>query len=122
MITADQLNEFLAQYGVSLPSFVVDAIVCQLATIAPCIDANYDPCTAVLIYAYAGAILAGNTSTRRVKSQGAPSGASQSFEYGTLDFTLLRRNLKGIDTFGCTTDLIGADPANNSFFRVIGGC
>lgn len=122
MITADELKAFLAQYGVSLPSFMLDAIICQLATISACVDGNYDPCTAKLIYAYAGAILVGNTGTRRVKSQGAPSGASQSFEYGDMDFTQLRRELSKLDKSGCTTSLIGADPASNSFFRVIGGC
>ncbi|MGL4545425.1 DUF7370 family protein [Plesiomonas sp.] len=121
MIIKEQLNEFLAQYGVTLPSFVVDAIIEKLDTITPCIvGAGYSDATATLIYAYAGAILAGNTGTRRVKSQGAPSGASQSFDYGSMDFTVLRRNLAQLDTSGCTTELIGADPVSGNFFAVVG--
>ncbi len=120
MITAEQLNDFLSQYGVSLPSVVIDAIIGQLASISPCVDANYSPNVATLIYLYTAAIMAGNTGVRQVKSQGAPSGASQSFDNPKAGFTQLRRTLVGIDTYGCSTSLIGADPAQGSFFRVIG--
>jgi len=50
MITSDQLNEFLAQYGVSLPSVVTDAILAQLDSISACVDANYPVNVAPLIY------------------------------------------------------------------------
>lgn len=122
MITKDQLTEFLAQYGVVLPDFMLDAIICQLDTVSACVDGNYDACTATLIYAYAGAIIAGSAGTRRIASQHAPSGASQSFNYGTMDFTQLRRTLKSLDSSGCTTDLVGPDPVQGNYFRVIGGC
>jgi hypothetical protein len=120
MITSDQLNEFLAQYGVSLPSVVTDAILAQLDSISACVDANYPVNVAPLIYLYAAAIMAGNTGVRQVKSQGAPSGASQSFDNPKAGFTQLRRTLAGIDTYGCTKQIIGADPANASYFRVVG--
>ena len=122
MITAEQLNQFLSEYGVSMPSIIADAIIEQLTTIAPCVDANYPPATANLIYVYAGAIMYGNTGTRQIKSQGAPSGASRSFDNMVNGFTQLRRTLSGIDTFGCTTGIIGADTKQNNFFAVVGGC
>lgn len=123
MITADQLKQFLNQYGASLPDFLINLIIEQVNEIEAClIGAGYSDATQTMIALYAATILAGNTGTRRVKSQAAPSGASQSFEYGALDFTQLRRTLRSLDTSGCTTDLIGPDPKSGSFFRVVTGC
>jgi hypothetical protein len=53
---------------------------------------------------YAAALMATSSGARRIKSQGAPSGASRSFDYGDDSITWLRDSLAQLDTSGCTSD------------------
>ncbi|WP_038910935.1 DUF7370 family protein [Dickeya dadantii] len=122
-ITADEASALLAELGYSIPSVVLGLLLDQVNAIDECLDAaGQDDNTQKLIKLYAAALLAASSGARRIKSRGAPSGSSQSFDYGEDGITWLRDSLIRLDTSGCT----GALPisAGNSvgLFMVVGGC
>ena len=105
-ITAADVQAFLGELGYSIPAALLDPILCVVNKIIPCLDgAGYDDCTAKLILMYAAALMATSSGARRIKSQGAPSGASRSFDYGDDGITRLRDSLAKLDTSGCTSEL-----------------
>ena len=121
MITATQAQAYLSDsLGVSVPDFIVEAVVATVATVEQrMVDAGYDATKRLLIQTYAVAIIAAAGAPRRIASQGAPSGASQSFKNFDNSLTQLRRTLAGLDTAGITGPLVGADPAANTLFMVV---
>ena len=89
----------------------------------PTLDgAGYDDCTAKLILMYAAALMATSSGARRIKSQGAPSGASRSFDYDADSITWLRDSLARLDTSGCTGELPISAGNSVGLFMVVGGC
>ncbi|QKJ12244.1 hypothetical protein HRD68_16810 [Yersinia massiliensis] len=127
MLTAEQAKEYLATVGISLPSFVLDALVEQANSIQECLDANYTPATALLIQLYLIGLMGLGQGDKYISSQTAPSGASRSFRYqsfndrwkGSLNL------LRGLDKNGCATSLIPPDPTNQAFAGIWigkGGC
>ena len=112
-LTSEQASEFLKELGYSLPSFVVDAILCRVNGIDACLDgAGYDDCAVMLIKSYAFGLIALSSGARRIKSQSAGD-ASRSFDYGQGSaYTQLLNNLKAVDTSGCADAIIPADPDN----------
>lgn len=118
-ITVEQAREYLASVGIALPAFMLELIVEQVNAITPCLTgAGYDDATAKLIKLYAVGLLGVVQGDRYVTSQRAPSGAGQSFRYGTLSerysagLSLLQR----LDTAGCAAGLIPADPSGPRVF------
>jgi hypothetical protein len=94
-ITAADVQAFLGELGYSIPARCWIRS-CVVNKIIPCLDgAGYDDCTAKLILMYAAALMATSSGARRIKSQGAPSGASRSFDYGDDSITWLRDSLAG---------------------------
>lgn len=121
MITSTQAQEYLKQMlGVGVPAFILDAAI---DTIAPAeqamIDAGYSLAQRTMVQTYAVVIIAAAGDPRRVTSQTAPSGASQSFKYAESSLTWLRRALAALDPAGTVTALIGPDPASNTMFMVV---
>ncbi|MEQ9888837.1 hypothetical protein ABRP55_20150 [Pectobacterium zantedeschiae] len=116
MLTAEQAKEYLATVGVSLPSFVLDALVEQANSIQECLDANYTPATALLIQLYLIGLMGLGQGDKYISSQTAPSGASQSFRYQSFSdrwkggLNLLR----GLDKNDCATGLIPPDPTQTA--------
>ena len=122
-ITADDVKGFLSELGYTIPDALLTPILCVVNKITPCLDgAGYDECTAKLILMYAAALMATSSGARRLKSQGAPSGASRSFDYGTDSITWLRESLNQLDTSGCTSELPISAGNSVGFFDVVGGC
>ncbi|MEW5187612.1 hypothetical protein AB1Y87_01825 [Citrobacter freundii] len=122
-VTADDVKGFLSELGYAIPDALLTPILCVVNKIIPCLDgAGYDECTAKLILMYAAALMATSSGARRIKSQGAPSGASRSFEYGEDGITWLRNSLAQLDTSGCTGDLPISAGNSVGFFAVVGGC
>ena len=107
-ISTDQLAHFIDQlWGVSLPDVVLGAIVSQVNSIEAClIGAGYPADKQTLILFYAGAILAGSTGGRQIKSQGAPNGASRSFDIPANALSGLRSTLLSMDTSKCTAAIL----------------
>ncbi|HBS7058186.1 TPA: hypothetical protein ACMEY3_000698 [Klebsiella pneumoniae] len=122
-ITAADVQAFLGELGYAIPSSLLDPILCVVNKIIPCLDgAGYDECTAKLILMYAAALMATSSGARRIKSQGAPSGASRSFDYGDDGITWLRDSLAKLDTSGCTGELPISAGNSVGLFMVVGGC
>lgn len=128
MITTEQAKEYLKSVGITLPDFILEALVEQANSIQECLDAHYSPATALLIQSYLLGMMALGQGDKYVSSHTAPSGASESFRYqsfsdrwkGSLNL------LRGLDKYGCATALIPADPTVAPAFAGIwigkGGC
>lgn len=122
-VTADDVKGFLSELGYAIPDALLNPILCVVNKIIPCLEgAGYDECSAKLILMYAAALMATSSGARRIKSQGAPSGASRSFEYGDDSITWLRDSLAKLDTSGCTGELPISAGNTIGFFDVVGGC
>ena len=127
MVTTDQAKEYLEGQGITLPDFVVAALVEQANSIQDCLDANYTPATALLIQLYLLGLMGLGQGDRYLSSQTSPSGASQSFRY--RDFADRWRGamslLRGLDVHGCATGIIPSDPTNTAhagMWVAKGGC
>lgn len=122
-ITAADVQQFLGELGYAIPGSLLDPILCLVNKIIPCLEgAGYDDCTSKLILMYAAALMATSSGARRIKSQGAPNGASRSFDYGDDSIAWLRDSLSSLDTNGCTEVLPITAGNSVGFFDVVGGC
>ncbi|MFP2504635.1 hypothetical protein [Buttiauxella gaviniae] len=122
-ITADDVKGLLAELGYAIPDALLTPILCLVNKIIPCLEgAGYDECTSKLILMYAAALMATSSGARRIKSQGAPSGASRSFDYGEDSTVWLRESLEKLDTSGCTGELPISAGNSVGLFLVVGGC
>jgi hypothetical protein len=121
VITAEQAADYLdASLGVSLPTFIVQAAVDEVATLeGDMTAAGYSDTKQTLVQSMAVAILAAAGDPRRLQSQGAPSGASRSFKHSGNALSALRRSLAAQDIAGITAALIGPDPAAGTLLMVV---
>jgi hypothetical protein len=121
VITAEQAAEYLdASLGVTLPVFIVQAAVDEVAALEPAmLAAGYSASVCTLVQCMAVAILAAAGDPRRIASQGAPSGASRSFTNGIGALAALRRSLAAQDRAGITSALVGPDPSAGTMLLVV---
>lgn len=114
MPTIEQLTEYLASIGVPIPpTFILQAWLDSVAVIQPCLDgAGYPAATQMMIYIYLLGMFGLANGDKYISSQTAPSGASQSFRYGSFTdrFRSLRSLLDALDTSGCTDSVVPAEP------------
>ncbi|MDU1435743.1 MAG: hypothetical protein E6928_20925 [Citrobacter freundii] len=89
MVTLDQAKEYLESQGITIPDFVLQALVDQANSIQECLDVHYPAPTALLIQLYLLALMGLGQGDKYISSQTAPS---------------------GVDKYGCATSLIPADP------------
>ncbi|EIV2913280.1 hypothetical protein L7Q46_002606 [Serratia marcescens] len=127
MVTKEKAKEYLESQGITLPDFVLDALVEQVNSIQECLDANYPASTALLIQLYLLGLMGLGQGDKYISSQTAPSGASRSFRYQSfIDRWKGALNLlRGLDKKGCAIGLIPPDPTNKAFAGVWigkGGC
>lgn len=126
-MTIDQARQYLDELGISLPDFILEALIKTIQERDECLNENYSKATVLLIYCYLLSLMATAQSGRYISSQSLPSGLGRSFRYkddkalwvGQLGL------LKGIDTKGCVTDLIPDDPfqSKKAFAMTFsGGC
>lgn len=120
MITLADATAYLDEaLGITVPAFIVQAAVDDVALLEPAmVAAGYTAATRARIQAMAVAIVAGADSARRIQSQGAPSGASRSFKQADDAITSLRRSLAALDTAGITAALVGPDPKTGTLLLV----
>lgn len=122
--TAEELVAAMSGRGVSITLMDATGIICLLNSIIECLELNYpgDECRQTAILSWAAILLGANTSGRYVTSQRAPSGASQSFAYGSKPWYSLYSQMLKLDTAGCTGDLV-QDPSDSSkpWFAVVRG-
>ena len=121
-MTTTDAAAYLDQLGLSLPEPILAALVAKVDSLDTCLG-QYSESDAALIRYYLIGLLAISSGGRRVKSQSAPSGASQSYSYGTLSEQMrqLKAALALIDTNGCTTDLIPSEPGPQAAMYVVTG-
>lgn len=125
-MTLDEAKQVLEGMGVEPPEFIIQGWLDLFATVQDCLDAHYTEATQKLLLASLIGLYGLSGGGRYVSSQTAPSGASQSFRYG--DFKVMWKSTLGqlrlLDTHGCLTKLIPANPsAGNAFLGVgKGGC
>lgn len=127
MITTVQAKEYLESVGITLPDFILQALLEQAGSIQECLDARYPPATALLIQSYLLGLMALGQGDKYISSQTGPNGASRSFRY--LSFADRWKAslglLRGLDKYGCATSLIPPDPTNTAFAGIWiarGGC
>jgi len=124
MITTDEAAAYLRELGITMPAPLLALVVAKSQGIQDCLDANgVDATDQALIYYYLVALLAISGGGRRVKSQAAPSGASQSFEYSDLGdlYDQLLASLQVVDKYGCAAPLTPAKPGGSTGFMVVKG-
>lgn len=127
MVTKEKAKEYLDSQGITLPDFVLDALVEQVNSIQECLDANYPASTALLIQLYLLGLMGLGQGDKYISSQTAPSGASRSFRYQSFSdrWKGALNLLRGLDKKGCATGLVPPDPTNKAFAGVWiskGGC
>lgn len=127
MVTQEQAKEYLVSQGISLPDFILSALVEQANSIQECLDANYPSATALLIQMYLLGLMGLGQGDKYISSQSAPSGASRSFRYGSFSdrWKGSLGLLGGLDKYGCATSLIPANPTQQAFAGIWiarGGC
>lgn len=127
MITTVQAKEYLESVGITLPDFILQALLEQAGSIQECLDARYPPATALLIQSYLLGLMALGQGDKYISSQTGPNGASRSFRY--LSFADRWKAslglLRGLDKYGCATSLIPPNPTNTAFAGIWiarGGC
>ena len=117
MVTLEQAKGSLQSQGVSIPDFVLRALVDQANSIQECLDAHYPASVALLIQLYLLALMGLAQGDKYISSQTGPNGASRSFRYQLFPdrwkgaLALLRVT----DKHGCANDLIPPDPTNTAF-------
>jgi len=124
MITTEEATAYLRELGITMPAPLLSLVVTKSQGIQDCLDANgVDETDQTLIYYYLVGLLAISGGGRRVKSQAAPSGASQSFEYSDIGdlYDQLLGSLDVVDRYGCATALVPAKPGGSTGFMVVKG-
>lgn len=112
MITLDQAKQYLDSVGIAIPDFMLTALIEQANSVQECLALHYTPAVATLIQAYLLALFALGQGDKYISSQTAPSGASRSFRYQNFAdrWKASVSLLNGLDTHGCTSHLVPADP------------
>ena len=92
--TASELVAAMASRGVTITTADATGILCLVASITECLELNYpeDTCRQDAILLWASILIASNTAGRYITSHRAPSGASQSFGYGSKPWMVTTRN------------------------------
>ncbi len=121
-MTPTEAAAYLDQLGLSLPTPILSALVAKVESLDDCLG-QYSTADADLIRYYLIGLLSISSGGRRVQSQSAPSGASQSYSYGTLSEQMrqLKAALRLVDTEGCTAALIPAEPGPQAAMYVVSG-
>jgi len=112
MVNPEQAQQYLSGQGITLPDFVLAALVEQVNGIETCLSLHYPAATAMLIQLYLLALMGLGQGDKYLSSQTAPNGASRSFRYQSFSdrWKGALNLLRGLDKHGCSTALIPPDP------------
>lgn len=127
MVTLEQAREYLQSQGITIPDFMLQALVDDVNSIQECLDAHYPASKALAIQMYLLALMGLGQGDKYISSQTAPNGASRSFRYQSFAdrWKGALALLRGADKHGCANDLIPPDPTNTAFAGIWiarGGC
>ncbi|WP_145522529.1 DUF7370 family protein [Yersinia bercovieri] len=127
MVTLEQAKQYLETVGITLPDFILQALIEQVNSIQECLDEHYPASTALLIQLYLLGLMGLGQGDKYISSQTAQSGASRSFRYQSFtdrwngSLSLLR----GLDKHGCAAAITPPNPNNAAFAGIWigkGGC
>lgn len=113
MITADDLREYLTEMGLALPDTIIECLVAQMNTHQECLERlGLEPCAITLALIQAAAILSLGMGAKRITSHTAPSGASQSFSYGSQAelSSFLIASIKALGAWPCLGPTLPQQP------------
>lgn len=127
MLTQENARDYLSQIGVELPEFILAALLEKVHSANECLEANYSAADIVLIQTYLLSLMALAQWDKTLSSRSAPNGASQSFRFQSFNdrWRGLMALLGALDTKGCVSHLIPADPtvtARAMLYVATGGC
>ncbi|MDW1107416.1 hypothetical protein P2N05_11200 [Mannheimia haemolytica] len=121
-IELSEARTTLDELGFTSPNSLLELYVQQTNTLDQALNkSGFSEETQKLIKLYLVAILAISSGARRIKSEGAPSGASRTFEYDPNALDNLKSAIRSIDPKGCAESLLPKDKVVG-FFDVVGGC
>lgn len=118
-LTQSDIAKFIADRGLSVSDVVLGIILEKLESIQDCLSKHYSDADRKLITLYAATLLAEAQGGRKISSQIAPSGASQSYAYNDDSSKQLLESLQALDVMGCTGSL-GIVVSAVGFFDVVG--
>lgn len=81
MVTLEQAKEYLQSQGITIPDFMLQALVDDVNSIQECLDAHYPASKALAIQMYLLALMGLGQGDKYISSQTGPNGASRSFRY-----------------------------------------
>lgn len=113
MLDLEQAKAYLQSVGVSLPDFLLEALLEQVNTATECLNANGVPLAQqTLILSYLLGLMGLAQGDRYVTSERAPSGAARSYRYLSMSerWRALLGLLRNLDKYGCTEPLIPPEP------------
>ena len=123
MITAEQVTEYFASLGITLPSFMIDCIVEKVNTVEQCmIDGGYSDCDITMSLLIAAALIGISMGARKVSSNSVDV-VAESYKYESLTDLqdILNNNLSLYDPNGCT-DSVTPTKVNPSFLFTVTPC
>lgn len=122
-LTLEAAKEWLASLGLFIPDPVLQLLVNKANSVDECLLANgVSPDDALLMKYYLIALFGVTQGNKYITQQRAPSGASQSFAFGTLEngYKQYAGLLGDLDKYGCFGDLIPTDPTAANCAFIIG--
>lgn len=122
-----QAKSIISELGISMPDFMIEALLAQMTEKEACLKANYSDATILLIYSYVLALLGIVQASRYISGQSLPGGLSRSFKNNetSVTFGSTLKLLNMLDTANCMGDLIPENPFKTKKARMItvsGGC
>lgn len=123
MITPEQIAEYFASIGITLPSFMIECIAEKVNAAEDCmITGGYSECDITMALLIASALLGLSMGARKVASQSAGK-VAQSYKYDSMaDLTdMLEDNLAVFDPNGCTNSIIPNTGGAFAFVTTGGG-
>ena len=122
MLTDEEIKEYFASLGVTLPDSMISCITSQVNKAYDClIDNGADECAAKLALLMASGLIGISMGARMISSESVDV-LSHSFTYKTLSElqTLLGNNLSLYDPWGCTSGLIPTSASASFLFGAVG--
>lgn len=113
IVTIEEIEEYLETQQIVLPRSMLERLAARIAKYEECFTLNkYDENDVYFIYMYLLTMFSLFGADGRIRSQGAPNGASRSFEFGKLGerWKALSSMLAQLDPAGCIAGLIPPDP------------
>lgn len=113
MFTVEEIQAELGQSGIKISDTMLRLLIGRIDKLNECFERNgYDELSIFMIYVYLSSMVGLFGVDGRIRSQSAPSGASQSFDLQTLGqrWKALSDLLRMYDPEGCAASLIPPDP------------